>query len=54
MAPPSSEALNAEYRLDQSLAAMDARMREIAETLGWLRAALTPVRTAWRIIRGRW
>jgi SAM-dependent methyltransferase len=31
----------------------DARLQEMSETLAWVRAVLTPVRTIWRSIRGK-
>ena len=35
------------------LAGQDDRLREMAETLSWLRAILKPIRGFWRAIRGR-
>ena len=46
-----AEAASAYEALNEKIAEQDARLKEMAETLAWLRAVLSPIRTIWRTLR---
>jgi SAM-dependent methyltransferase len=49
---PAEADTDAVYRaLSQKLAEQDVRLAEMAQTLSWLRALLSPLRTIWRTLR---